>query len=105
MKKPFKLSTKLCTFLFLLICLIFCGIVAWEVGSDAAIETVWVAREKIVGAEPYLATKQVNVEKGLLYGVPVFVVGGLFSVTLAELYYAALRFFRGENNGDHTPSL
>lgn len=103
--KPFKLNTKVCTFLFLLICLIFCGVVAWEVGSDAAIETVWVAREKIVGAEPHTTVQQVNVTKGLLYGVPVFVVGGLFSVTLAELYYAALRFFRGENDGDNTPSL
>lgn len=98
MKKPFKLSTKVCTFLFLLICLIFCGIVAWDIGSDAAIESVLVAREKIVGAEPYLATEQVNVVKGLLHGVPVFVLGSLFSVTLAELYYAALRFFRGEND-------
>lgn len=98
MKKRYKLSTKLCTAIFLLVCLVLCALLAWEIGSDAAIETVWVAREKIVGAEPYTTVEQVNVAKGLLYGIPVFVIGSLFSVTLAELYYAALRFFRGEND-------
>lgn len=98
MKKRCKLSTNFCTVIFLLVCLVLCALLAWNIGSDAAIETVWVAREKIVGAEPHTTVEQVNVAKGLLYGIPVFVIGSLFSVTLAELYYAALRFFRGDND-------
>lgn len=98
MKKHCKLSTKLCTVIFLLVCLVLCALLAWNIGSDASIETVWVAREKIVGAEPHTTVEQVNVAKGLLYGIPVFILGTGFSVALTELYYAALRFFQGEND-------
>lgn len=96
--KSFRLSTKLCTFLFFFTCLVICGYLAWEVGQSAAVETVMVAREKIVGAEPYIAVEQTNVAKGLLYGIPTFAFGMIFSTTLTVLYDAALRFFRGENN-------
>lgn len=98
MKKRFRLSSKLCAFLFFLTALIVCGLLAWEIGSDAAVETIWVAREKIVGAEPHTKIEQVNLAKGLLSGVPVFVLGTGFSAALTELYYAALCFFRGEND-------
>ena len=37
-----------------------------------------------------------NIARGLLFGVPVFMVGGLFSIALSQLYYAALCHFRGE---------
>lgn len=97
MKKRFHLNSKLCAFLFFLTALVLCALLAWNIGSDAAIETVWVAREKIIGAEPYTTIEQVNTAKGLLYGIPVFALGTGFSVALTELYYAALRFFRGEN--------
>lgn len=96
--KSFRLSTKLCTVLFLFSCLVFCGILAWDVGRSAAVETVLVAREKIVGAEPYMTVEQTNVAKGLLYGIPTFALGVAFSTTLTVLYDAALRFLRGENN-------
>lgn len=98
MKKLFGINSKTCAWVFFLAALVLSGIAAWEEGSAAAVESVLVAREKIVGAEPYITVQQTNVVCGLLYGVPVFVLEGMFSATLAELYYAALRFFRGEND-------
>ena len=94
--KLFGCGTKCCAVLFFSACLLLWGILAWRIGAAEAMEIVWVAREKIVGAEPSVAVEQVNIGRGLLFGVPVFVIGGLISVALSELYYAALRYFRGE---------
>lgn len=95
--KLFKLSTKQCALIFFFSCLLLCGLLAWKIGEIAAIESIWVPREKIVGAEPYTQIEQVNIGRGLLFGIPIFMVGGLFSAALSELYYAALRYFRGES--------
>ncbi len=94
--KLFKLNTGLCSLIFFFSCLLLCGMLAWKIGEANAIETVWVAREKIVDAEPYTMVEKMNVGRGLLFGVPVFIIGGLCSIALSELYYAALSYFRGE---------
>lgn len=95
--KFFKINSRLCSIVFLFTCLFFCGILAWKIGEANAIESVWVAREKIVGAEPYTTVEQVNIGRGLLYGIPTFLISSLFSVTLTELYFSALSHFRGES--------
>lgn len=96
--KPFcKMRTQLCSLIFFFTCLLLCGILAWKIGEANAVTSVWVAREKIVGAEPYTTVEQIHVGRGLLFGVPVFLIGGLFSYALTALYDAALRFFRGSN--------
>lgn len=95
--KLFRFNSKLCSLLFFSACLILCGILAWSIGEAHATEAFWVAREKIAGAEPYTMIEQANVGRGLLFGIPAFILGGVLSAVLSELYYAALCFFRGEN--------
>ncbi len=94
--KLFKLNPRFCSLVFLFTCLIVCGIIAWKIGEANAVDNVWVAREKIVDADPYVMIQKQNIARGLLFGAPVFVVGGLFSIALSQLYYAALCHFRGE---------
>lgn len=103
--KLLKMSSRLCGIIFLLTCLVLCGVLAWKIGAENAIESVWVPREKIIGAEPYTKIDQVNVQRGLLFGVPVFLVGSLFSLALSELFFAALTHFRGERRGGHDERL
>ena len=80
--KLFKLNTRVCSLIFLFSCLLLCGMFAWKIGEANAIETVWVARERIVDAEPYTMIEKINISRGLLFGVPVFIIGGLFSIAL-----------------------
>ena len=92
----FRFDSKMCAFLFLFSMLCLWAIVAWKFGEVNATETIWVAREKITDAEANIPLQQVSVARGLMFGIPVFFVGGLLSVALTELFYAILRFFRGE---------
>lgn len=94
--KLFGMPTKLCAFLLFCMGLIVSGLLAWRIGEAGALTTIWVAREKIMGAEANIPLQQVDVGRGLLFGVPAFLVGGLISAIVSELYYAALRFFRNE---------
>lgn len=93
----FRWSTKNCTLIFFVAMLCICGLIAWNIGTVYAKEIVWVAREKITDAEPVLPLEQTNVIRGFLFGIPVFVAGFGASAVLAELYCAALSFFRGES--------
>ena len=94
--KLFGMPTKLCAVLLFCMGLIVSGLLAWRIGEAEALTTIWVAREKIMGAEANIPLQQVDVGRGLLFGVPAFLVGGLISAIVSELYYAALRFFRNE---------
>lgn len=80
--------------LFLIGLLLLSALLAAQVGMDNCQEVVWVAREKIVGAEPTIPLHQKSLTRGLAFGLPVFAVGAVLSVPLTALYAAVLGFFR-----------
>ena len=94
--RVFGLGTKGCAYLFCFLSLCPWGYVAWGVGEGQATGMTWVALERIIDAEATVPLQQVDVGRGLMYGIPVFLFGSGLTIVLTELFYAALRFFRGE---------
>ena len=94
--KLFHIPTKACTLLFLLGCLALCALLAWHCGAAHGMETVWVAREKIVNAPATVPMEQFSAVKALAAAAPVFLGGVLFTLPLTALYRAALAHLRGE---------
>lgn len=89
-----KLSSKKCSVLFLIVCIIFSLLFAYSFAMKYGVSTEYVAITKNIDAPEILPMDTPNVPLSIALGVVAFSLFAVLSVLASELFYCVLEFLR-----------
>ena len=89
-----KLSSKTCSVLLLVICLVFSLLLAYSIATTYGVTTEYVAITKIIDAPADHPIEMTNIPLAITIGVVALSLFATLSLLASELFYCILEFLR-----------